>query len=285
MSVGGQRSIPVIALPEWIKILVLGVVQGLTEFFPVSSSGHLVLAKEILGIATEGAALEISLHLATVVAIIVGLRRDIRRLLAAFFGGLFGKVLRGRVREAWTDAHFRMSVLILLGSVPAALVGLLLDDWIEAQFGNVLLVGIALLATGAILLSTRLARARAGAAIGPGRVLIIGVAQALAILPGISRSGSTISAALWTGIERDQAARFSFLLFLPAGLGAALLKLPGAFEAGMEVSTGALAIGFVAAGLVSYVALFTLLRIVRRGGLFWFAPYCWAVGMLAIAAA
>ena len=274
-----------IALPEWIKILVLGVVQGLTEFFPVSSSGHLVLGEKLLGITSEGAALEIALHLATAVAIIVGLRRDIRRLLAAFFGGLFGKVLRGRPREAWTDAHFRMSVLILLGSVPAGLVGILFDDRIEAQFSNVLLVGITLLVTGALLLSTRFARPEADAALGPGRALIIGVAQAFAILPGISRSGTTISAAVWTGIDRDQAARFSFLLFLPAGLGAALLKLPGAFEAGMEVSTGALAIGFVAAGLVSYVALFTLLRIVRRGGLFWFAPYCWAVGMFAIAAA
>jgi len=269
-------------LPEWIKILVLGVVQGLTEFFPVSSSGHLVLAEEALGIVTEGAALAIALHLATAVAIIVGLRRDIRRLLAAFFGGFFGKVLRGRPREAWTDAHFRMSILILLGSVPAALVGLLFDDWIEAQFGNVLLVGVALLATGVFLFSTRFARAQAGAAIGPVRVLIIGVAQAMAILPGVSRSGATISAALWSGIDRDQAARFSFLLFLPAGLGAALLKLPGAFEAGMEVSTGALAVGFVAAGLVSYVALLTLLRIVRRGGLFWFAPYCWVVGLTVI---
>jgi len=266
-------------MSPWLKCAILGMLQGLTEFFPVSSSGHLVLGQALLRLQWPGVGLEVTLHLASVAAIIVVLRREVGQLVTGFFGGIW-RVVRGvPLREAmWAEPRCRQAILIILASVPAGVAGLTLNDVVEAQFEQPAFVAMALLLTGLWVGSTRLARV-GEKDLNPGRALLVGLAQAVAILPGVSRSGATIATGMWAGLRREEALRFSFLLFLPAGLGAALLKT---HEAVASLQIWPLAIGFLASFVVSSLALLTLLHVVRRGQFHRFAVYCWALGILAL---
>ena len=206
-----------------LQALWLGVLQGVTEFLPISSSGHLVLGKAILGVHTEGVAYEVFVHFGTFLAILTVFWGDVWKILVAV-----GHVLRHPSADNWSlsyreDPFFRVGILILLGTIPVVVVGLFLEHEIEAAFSNPLLVSVALLVTGTLLLGTRWIRPQ-DTRFGVVRAFVIGLAQAFAILPGISRSGSTIAAAMYAGVERSEAARFSFLLVLPAILGATVLE-------------------------------------------------------------
>jgi undecaprenyl-diphosphatase len=267
---------------DWLEALVLGIVQGATEYLPVSSSGHLVIAQHLFGLEEPALFFDIVLHLGTLVAVVWYYRRDLVKLALETFEAL-RELASG---HSWKETlrsypGFRFALLIFVGTIPTAVIGIAFEDTFERLFESVRLVGLMLILTGTVLLLTRLARGggRDAAEMRWPDALIIGVVQGMAITPGISRSGVTIAAALLLGIERETAARYSFLLSIPSILGALLLRMGGAEDG---VGTAALVVGFVAAALTGYLCLTLLVRLVKRGRLSWFAPYCFALGLLAL---
>jgi undecaprenyl-diphosphatase len=265
-----------------LQALWLGVLQGVTEFLPISSSGHLVLGKAILGVHTAGVAYEVFVHFGTFLAILTIFWGDVWNILKAV-----GRALRhpspGNWHESYReDPFFRLAILIILGTIPILVVGLLFEQEIEAAFASPLVVSLALIATGTLLLGTRWIKPH-DTRFGMVRAFVIGVAQAFAILPGISRSGSTIAAAMYSGVERSEAARFSFLLVLPAILGATILEGTELLQTSLP-SQGALTllVGTLAAYGSGAIALKWLLGVIRRGRLDRFAYYCYAVGIVGL---
>ncbi len=267
---------------DFSDAILLGILQGLTEFLPISSSGHLVLGQQLLGIEKQGIFFEVIVHFGTLVAVVVAFRKDILALMTA---------LRplGRVRSLTEiknaialDEHLRWIFYIILATLPAVVTGLWLEDKIESAFASPYLVSIMLLLTAAILFSTRFIKAKAKP-LNSRNALLIGLAQALAILPGISRSGSTISMGLWREMSGNEAARFSFLLSIPAILGATLLKTLDLFSHPTDAKAlWVFAAGFLFSFISGYISILLLLNIVRRGKLYWFAPYCLVVAVLGL---
>lgn len=249
---------------------VLGLVQGLTEFFPVSSSGHLAIFQALFGGREAGSLLfEVAVHVATLLAIVFFYRVRIGALCSG---------LLHRDREALVYCG-----KLVVATLPAVAVGLTAKNAIEAQFSNPLLVGLALLLTGAVVFSTRWTIPRAKAdGLGWGTVSLIGVAQALAILPGISRSGSTVAMALALGVAPLVAAEFSFLLGIIAITGAAVLMIPELGQAGSE-ALRAMAIGGVTALFSGLLAIWVFVRMLDRSLFHYWAWYCWAAGGLFLA--
>jgi undecaprenyl-diphosphatase len=251
--------------------LFLGLVQGLTEFLPVSSSGHLVLAQTLLDFVQPGISFDIWLHLATLVAVLAALRREVMMMLRSLVPGApAAAAVPGR----------RLVIGLIVGTIPAAVVGLVAKDAVEATFTSVRLVGVDLLLTAVILATTRLRRA-GNAPLTTLRSFLIGAAQAVAILPGVSRSGSTLAASHALGLSGEDAARFSFLLSVPAILGAVVLDSKSLAALG-SMAPLALALGFVTAAAAGYLAIRVVWRIMVRGKLAWFAPYCALLGVAAI---
>lgn len=251
-------------------ILILGVVQGLTEFLPVSSSGHLVLAKSLLGLKTpDGALLEVVLHTGSMLSIAVYYRQRLRELV-------LGVLQRERV--AWG-----MAVNILVAAIPVLLVYPLLGKRIEALFGQPWMTAALICVTGLVLLSTRFAPA--GKALPrPRSALAMGLAQAVALLPGISRSGSTLTAARWLGLAPAAAAELSFLMVLPLLAGATLLHVREALDPAVQtvLPPAALAGGLVVSALVGYGALALLVRVFSGARFYLFGVYCLLVGILGL---
>ena len=249
---------------SYLDALILGVVQGLTEFLPVSSSGHLVMAQTFLGVPAPGVFLEVALHVATLLSVIVVYRA---RLLELVVGGA------RRERDA-----LRYIGMLVLATVPVAVIGLLFKDPIEAAFDTPYVTGFMLLVTGLILWSTTwAARERPATEPRTGQALAMGLAQCLALLPGISRSGTTIATGLWLELDGERAAEFSFLMSLPAIAGAAILQ---ATDLGGGVSVdGPLIAAFFTALVAGVAAIKSLVWLVRRRGFHYFAPYVWGVGL------
>jgi undecaprenyl-diphosphatase len=250
-----------------IDYFLLGVVQGLTEFLPISSSGHLVLVERLLGLNTPGVLFEACLHLGTLAAILVLFRSDLAALLRAL-------TLRGTIER-------RKEIgLLVLGTVPIVVVGLLLRGEVDALFSSLRVVAAGLLVSGCLLL---IADRRRGSARGEPRVvdaLLIGVAQAAAIVPGVSRSGATIGSGILAGISPARAARFSFLLAIPAIAGAGALSLWDGLRAGEASHDGLwIALGSLVAFVVGMAAIRILLAAVAKGRLWIFAAYCLALGV------
>lgn len=261
-----------------VKAVLLGVVQGLTEFLPVSSSGHLVIGARVLGFDEPGIVFEVFLHLGTLLAVILVFKQELLQMLRAFVAP------PSRRRADPGLAHFfRWDINVIVATLPAVVVGLLLKDVIDRIFATVLVTYTMLAVTGVLMLLTPLLRDR-GAEVTWPRALAIGAAQAMAIMPGLSRSGSTIFAGMLLGISRETAARFSFIMSIPAILGAAVLKLGDLFAtppaAGELV---ALAAGTLASVVTGYGAIVLLLHIARRGKLYWFGYYCLALAGLGFA--
>ena len=254
-----------------IKAILLGIIQGLTEFLPVSSSGHLFLAQKILGLKDPELAFDILLHLGTLLAVLFFLRREIAGVLASFFRREtgFGQAAWGR----------RDILLLIVSSVPTAVIGYAFHDTVEAGV-SVAGVGIGYLLLTAFLLLSNL---RVRHKMDPERIdlweaLAIGILQGMAVWPGLSRSGSTISIALVLGIGASRSARYSFFISVPAILGAAGLQ----FHRGAAELPGVLpsALGFLIALLVGYLALTFVERLVTRGKFLWFAPYTFLLAVL-----
>ena len=261
------------------EAVLLGFIQGLTEFLPVSSSGHLVLAGHFLGVKKTGIAFEVFLHFGTLMAIVTVFRRMIWEIIISCVGGTEAFLRGDTERRRAHHRGLRLALWIVVGSIPAAVFGILFKNSVEEAFSNPTLVSICLIATGLILWSTRFFTL-ADRTIGGGNALLIGLAQALAILPGISRSGATISTALIRGINGEEAVTFSFLLAIPAILGATLLEVVHLLShapSHSELSTWIF--GAVAAYISGYFAITLLLNTVRRGKLDYFSYYCWGVGL------
>lgn len=264
-------------MSPWIG-LILGLVQGLTEFLPVSSSGHLVLTQRLLGLKEPLVGFDIILHLATLFAATIALRRELARILGyllSLIGIRWVSMRSDQIREGQ-----RLFWALVIGTIPAAVVGLLFKERIEKLFEDPIFVGYALIFTGAVLLSTRLAP-KGTSTVGVAPALAIGLAQAVALVPGISRSGLTVASGLWMGLKREQVVRFSFLLSLPAILGAFILEARHGLDlAGIPVVT--LLVAFLAALVSGYVAMLLLLRVVISGRLSLFGLYCVAAGIGAL---
>jgi undecaprenyl-diphosphatase len=267
-----------------LDAILLGILQGMTEFLPISSSGHLVLGEQALGMLHAGRSnllLMVILHLGTLCAVLLAYRRDVLDLLQVCW-----PAQSLRLPAAERSRRRQLLLSILWASLPAAVVGLTLREPISELFGQPRLVALLLLGTAAILfLGDRLRRGnRIAEDNGPWRSLGIGAAQALAILPGISRSGSTLVAGLAAGLRPAEAARFSFLISIPAIAGAVLLEFVKMLgnPAGPALPAGALLAGFLAAAGVGYLALQWLLIAIRRRSLTLFASYCVLLSLTAL---
>jgi len=250
-----------------LEALVLGIIQGATEFLPVSSSGHLVMGQALMGIRIPGVGFEVAVHMATLISVLLVYRQRV--------GSLISGVLRGE-KEAW-----RYGSLLILATIPAAVVGVGLGGVIEGLFDAPVVAGFALLVTGTFLWTSKAAMAR-GQAVRPGAraAILMGMAQAFAIIPGISRSGATVVAGLWLGVEAEEAAAFSFLMAVPAILGAAVLKAPEMSGGGLGMSPQALLLGSTAAAVTGVLAIRTFVAMLRHRAFHRFGPYCWGIGLL-----
>ena len=256
-----------------LAALGLGILQGLTEFLPVSSSGHLALAEYFLNVESPGVTFEVFVHFGTALAVIVYFRNRIGAIIAA--------VSMWALRRAHSPDDARLGLLLVLGTVPAAVVGVLFERRVEAAFGNPILVSSLLLVTGFVLWATRMlpvGTRREGRA---SDALLIGVAQAAAILPGISRSGATISAGMGLKLKREAAAEFAFLLSVPIILGATVVNLGDALGAGSAFGSS-IAVGTAAAFGSALPAIAVLMRVVKTGTFHRFAYYCWGMGLLGL---
>ena len=245
--------------------LILGIVQGATEFLPVSSSGHLVIVQEVLGVEVEGVLFEVAVHVATLISILMVYRRRVTSLA----GGVL-------IRDP--DA-IQYVLLLVIATIPAALLGVFGKDFIEGLFDMPAAPGVALLVTGGFLWTSREAIKRAvDERPGWAAAFLIGLAQACALVPGISRSGATVVAALWLGIRAKEAAAFSFLMAVPAIAGAAVLQIPEVQGGVTALGVAPLLVGSVAAAVTGVLAIRTFVAVLARESFHFFAPYCWAVG-------
>jgi len=258
-----------------IKIILLGLVQGFTEFLPISSSGHLVLAAEFLNFHEEGIAFEVFVHLGTLFSVLLVFRRDIFQMIVAPYRVWF----KGeRDQELMRSTHW--TVYVLIGTIPAGVIGLIFKSQIEAVFSNVLLVILMLFITGTLMILSKYVK-ESTADISYLKSFLIGCAQAFAILPGISRSGSTIVTGMALGVDRSEAARFSFILSIPAILGATVLKVRDLLESQMLADElWHLLLGATVAFGSGYLAIVWLLDVVRKGKLEWFGYYCYLIVLM-----
>lgn len=261
---------------EWFEALILGIVQGLTEYLPVSSSGHLAIGATLFGMnGEENLTFTVAVHVATVLSTCVILWKEIVWLFSDLF------------KFKWNEGT-KYVVNILISMIPVAIVGFCFKDKVEAIFGSgLLVVGICLMVTALLLAFSYYAKPRQRENISPLHAFIIGIAQALAVLPGLSRSGSTIATGLLLGNKKERLAQFSFLMVIPPILGEALLDVKDMAEVGVSnamagLSPVALLVGFLAAFVSGCLACKWMINIVKKGKLIWFAIYCTVVGIAAI---
>ncbi|MBN1877204.1 MAG: undecaprenyl-diphosphatase UppP [Anaerolineae bacterium] len=259
------------------QAIVLGILQGTTEFLPVSSSGHLVIVPYLLGWDDPGLMLDAVLHLGTAMAVVAYFWTDLWRLFRASIEAL--------QRRAFADPDAQLVGFIVIGTLPAAVIGFLFDDLVEQLFGMPRIAAAFLLGTAAILLLSEYLtkHTRPLGTMVWWEAMLIGISQMLAIAPGLSRSGSTIATGMLLGYRREEAARFSFLLSVPIILGVGLYQIVKILRAGMDItSVSPLIVGFLTAALVGYLSIAGLLALVRRQSLWPFAAYCALLGTLVL---
>jgi undecaprenyl-diphosphatase len=282
-----------------LQAILMGIVQGLTEFLPVSSSGHLAIIKNFFGVETDGGILfDVLLHVATLAAVCAVYYKDILRIITDFFSicgdcianiGIYFKNMKSIEKSEYipicSNPHRKLVVMLIISTIPTGIMGVLLDDVVESVSGNLLVVGLCLIGTGGILFISDLidngGKKLKDANLGDS--MLIGIAQGFAVLPGISRSGTTITGCLLCGFDRKLAVKYSFIMSVPAILGALVLelfKLPGSGGAG--VSAGACIIAMILAAVIGFFALKLVsgLAIKRNFKPFWI--YCFAMGAISI---
>ncbi len=267
---------------EWLEALILGIIQGLTEYLPISSSGHLLIAQNLFGLTNPDDILTFTvlLHVATVLSTIVILWHEIVWIFKDIFS-----------RQSWRSYNglndgTRYAINIIISMIPVGIVGLLFKDKVEAFFGEgLLVVGVCLMITAALLAFAYFAKPRQRKHISPVHAFVIGIAQAIAVLPGLSRSGSTIATGLLLGDKKEKLAQFSFLMVIPPILGEALLDALKIFKGDMLATTipaSSMIIGFLAAFVFGCIACKWMINLVKKGKLVYFAIYCAIVGVIAI---
>jgi len=254
---------------ELIKAIILGLVQGLSEFLPISSSGHLVIFAEILNFQEEGIAFEVFVHFGTLLSVLLAFRQEISKMITAPYAIWVNKSIDPELKE-----FINWDFYVIIATIPAVIIGFTLKDQIEGLFSNILLVFLTLMVTAILMITAQFLKFR-NKDLNYSRSFLIGIAQAIAILPGISRSGSTIFMGMSLGVEREKVARFSFIMSLPAVFGATILKLKDLIDA-PAVSSGILnlIIGTIVAFVSGYFAIIWLLDIVKKGKLQLFGYYC-----------
>ena len=261
---------------ELLKAVVLGVIQGFTEFLPISSSGHLVIGSEIMNFHEQGIAFDVFLHLGTLVSVMIVFRREILAMIKAplqYFSG---------DRDEEVMQNLRWDIYVVIATIPAVLAGLYLKDSIHDVFSNLSLVFFMLFITGMLMIGTRYLKSR-DVTLGQKHAFLIGCAQALAIFPGLSRSGSTIFAGMALGIDRQIVAKFSFIMSIPVILGAVVLQLgdllsdPPTLDSCVNIAAGTLV-----AAVSGYYAIVLLLDIIRKNRLQWFGYYCLVLSVTGI---
>jgi undecaprenyl-diphosphatase len=252
---------------SYLDAIVLGVVQGLTEFLPVSSSGHLVLVQALLRVKQPGVSFELLVHLGTLLAVFIYFRRRIWLMIKSLFDG-------GMMQER------AMVGYVVIGTVPAVIAGVLFKTFFEAAFSSALLTSFMLFGTGLILLSTRLVR--------PGQkdmsiksAILVGIGQAVSIMPGISRSGTTMSVGMLAGVKQTEAAEFSFLLSIPAIAGAIALDAREILGVSSAL-VGPYLVGTFVSFILGLVSVYSVLAVIKKGKFQYFAYYCFAAGALGL---
>lgn len=264
-----------------IQGIIIGIVQGLTEFLPVSSSAHLVFIQNLLGVESS-LAFDTFLHLGSLLAVLWFFRGDIIKMILSWIGSI-RDILQGRFRQGLIDDPYkRLAWYVILATIPVAIAGVLFDDAVESLFAGALYVpAFFLFVTGTILyLSQRMTSGQINLKnIGPKESLFMGLGQACAVLPGLSRSGTTIAAGLVMGLDKEFAAKFSFILSIPAILGAFVLQLKDIGGA-MDANFLPVILGFIAAFVAGYAAIKWMLELIQKRSLDIFAYYCWIVGIV-----
>lgn len=266
--------------------IILGIVQGLTEFLPVSSSGHLVIFQEIFGMndLEQGHLLfDTMLHLGTVLSVCLVYYKDFYELIKEFFA-MLGDIGKGRV-DIDASPYRRMILLIIVATLPAVVIGLLFKDFFEAMFKSIRVVGFTLLITGFLLwITSKLIPGTKDAANTKySNAFVIGVFQSMAIMPGISRSGSTIVGGLLNGLKKEFAIKFSFFMLIPATFGAAVLQVPDLIREGFNsAELLPYLAGTIAAAVVGFLAIKFLINLLNRGKFYVFSYYCWTVGVVVL---
>ncbi len=256
-----------------LQAIFLGIVQGLTEFIPISSSGHLVFFQSLFGMKEPQIFFDVMLHLGTLLAVVVFFRTDIWKIAQEL-----GAILKKRHKNS---SRVKLFLLIIIATIPTGLMGLLFKDWFESFFSKPKVVGGMLLITGLVLWLTRWTK-KEGRPLGQMQwidAILIGIAQGVAIIPGISRSGATISTGLFLGLDRELSGKFSFLLSIPAILGATFLEFRK-MDTGQELLT--ILMGTAIAFGIGVLCLFFLMKIIKMGKIFNFSYYCWSLGTIMI---
>ncbi len=257
---------------SYIEALILGIIQGLTEFLPVSSSGHLEIAKVLFGDSTipqESMTFTIVLHFATALSTMVVFRKEVF------------DIIKGLFQFQWND-ETKFTLKIIISMIPAVIIGLMFEEQLEAFFnGNLLMVGFMLLITALLLLLADKAK-NTDKNVSYKNSFIIGISQAIAMLPGISRSGATISTSVLLGVDREKAARFSFLMVVPLIFGKVAKDLMGGEIDFQSENIGSMGLGFVAAFISGLIACSWMISLVKKSKLHYFAIYCFIVGIIAI---
>jgi undecaprenyl-diphosphatase len=257
--------------------ILLGLVQGVSEFLPVSSSGHLVLVEELLGVRSGDIVFEVMVHLGTLVAVLIFFRTKLVELCSSIIKSAF---TGGKSEQ--DSSNMRLVWFLILGSIPAALFGFFLKDFVEAAFNSARWASGEFIITGAILISTIWAREK-GKELNNWNTIFIGVAQAISIMPAISRSGSTISAGMFSGMNKEKAAEFSFLLSIPAIAGAAIINIPDMAKLIPDLNLLLIySAGTLVSGIVGYFSIGFLLGIIKKGKFFLFGIYCIIIGVLGL---
>lgn len=261
---------------SWLQVIVLSVVQGLTEFLPVSSSGHLRIVSELFWGEDAGASFTAVIQLGTELAVLVFFAREIWRILTGWFAGLFNADKRG--------FDYRMGWMVIVGTIPVALLGVLLKDLIRENFRNLWITATVLILFSLvfILAERRGTKSRGYEELTMMDAIIMGLWQSLALIPGVSRSGGTISGGLFLNLDREVATRFSFLLAIPAVLASGLFSLPDAFapQAGQAATGMQLLVGSGIAFVLGYISIAWLLKFVANHSFAWFAAYRIPLGLL-----
>lgn len=263
----------------WIllKYIILGAIQGFTEPIPISSSGHLVIFRELFNVHIEGLSFEIIVNFASLIAVLVIYRNDIIRLIKGFFGYI-------QTKSPESKEDFLFVIYLVIATIPTGVIGILLEDFISEKLASVKIIGITLLVTGVALWIIRNLRgSKNDGDLTVKDALIIGLAQSVALIPGISRSGATIVAAMLLGMKQETALRFSFLLYIPVSFGVTILSAKDIIN---DPAFNSLAIpyllAFIASLIASYYALRWFMNIMARGNLRYFAYYCFVAGILVI---